>query len=143
MAATERRIPEKLSFKISWAERLFLKRLRLGWKQPRMAGKLKVQRSKLQRFEYGDYPDTPHHGRVVVKGGGCTVSEREYCILARRRAHWTQSRLAREIGVTRQWVVMMERGEKRLSRMTGKMEPVSCKKLIRYWKATLARPAIF
>lgn len=102
------------------AERLVLARRRTGLSGPDLAKKLKMRRHDLQNMELG----TREPEGKEVMGMIRTVksaSIAELCYIARRRTSKNTSEVADEVGLSRQWVCLMERGK------------VSADKLASHW----------
>lgn len=103
------------------SEKLFLWRKRLNKNQAVMAEDLGLSVREYLAAEHGLNAllcgDVSGAGDVEA-----TLSDRERCVLARRRAGLTQREVAEALGVHRVSVVQMEKGV------------VSCERLLIYWQ---------
>ncbi len=97
----------------SAAETLFIERVRAGRTQREAAKKLKVSLGAYSMMELAKVPAK----RVTI--GRLAAHER--CLLQRRRAGYSQVRVAKELGYCRWWVNQMEHGK------------IDASPLIEYW----------
>lgn len=98
-------------------EKLFIWRKRLDKNQAAMAEELGLSVREYLAVEQGLSAFEPS-GLEGVQG---TLTDRERCVLARRRAGLTQRKVAEALGVHRVSVVQMEGGL------------ISCERLMEYW----------
>lgn len=107
--------------RITAGEKLLLARLRAGETQAQTA-----ERLGLSRKIYGLVEQDRRVLTTVVPAAGSigsrTIRPHERCLLYRRRAGWTQERVANDLDMSRWWVNQMERGL------------VSCDRLLWYWE---------
>lgn len=100
--------------KLTTAETLLIDRRRRKENQHEAAARLGVPFRTYVRWERegagGSAPDVGD------------LADHECCLLYRRRTGFTRERVARELGVSKQWVTMMEHGE------------APCGRLIEYWE---------
>lgn len=101
----------------SRGERHFIHRKRAGINQRTYAKKLKLPLGTIILGE----KDAPDVKLPDVKIGRLEAGER--CVLQRRRAGYTQKRVAKELKMCRYWVNQMENGT------------VDCTPLTSYWNA--------
>lgn len=85
-------------------EALTIDRRRRGENQLRAAKRWKVSAYRLRQWESGEREDVPR-----VKLG--RLKPHEICYVTRRRAGWSATDVAADMGVSRYWVSKMERGD--------------------------------
>jgi DNA-binding XRE family transcriptional regulator len=100
------------SIKPTNAEKLFLMRRRQGLSQLDMAKALGISPFAYGMLERGEVAVAQHS--VSLSG---PLSDAERCVLMRRRAGFTQKRVAKELGCSRAWVNKMERGEAKIDEL--------------------------
>lgn len=100
-------------------ERLLLDRRRRGERQKEAAARLGVSLSKYAAWET-DRAKEGETGIPVVEIRSIKAHER--CLLYRRRAGFTQEKVARDMGICRWWLNQMEQGK------------VDCTDLVCYWE---------
>jgi transcriptional regulator with XRE-family HTH domain len=89
-------------------ERLLVARRRRHWSQPQAAHHLGVSRDQYQDWESGKF-------EIPSAAAQCAISidhlrDYEVCMLLRRRLGITELEMGRMVGLSRQWVSMIERG---------------------------------
>lgn len=100
-------------------ERLVVHRRRLKERQRASALRLGVSHTRYSRWERGlEDPGQDVVGSIKIG----QLKPHEYCFLYRRRAGWTQERVATEMGVCRYWLNRMELGE------------ADCSDLLEFWE---------
>ena len=105
--------------RLTVGERALIQRRRRGENQRRAA-----ERHGLSIFIYGRLErDNPPRWLMIVPIKIDKLTPAERCLLYRRRAGYTQARVAKELGVCRWWLNQMERGA------------VACDDLLWYWEA--------
>lgn len=102
-------------------EKLFLWRKRLDKNQAEMAEDLGLSVREYLAAEQGLSALFSEGVHPYLESVGGTLSDRERCVLARRRAGLTQREVAEALGVGRVTVVQMEGGL------------ISCERLVEYW----------
>jgi transcriptional regulator with XRE-family HTH domain len=102
--------------KLSKGERLLIQRRRRKQSQSEAAKRLGVSYSRYSQWER----DLFMEGSPSVKVE--PLKAHECCLLYRRRAKFTQERVAKDMGVCRWWLNQMERGA------------APCDELIGYWE---------
>lgn len=105
--------------RLTIAEKLAVQRRRLGERQRAAAARHGVSHTRYSRWERGLEQPGPDVAKAVKIG---KLRPHEYCFLYRRRAGFTQERVARDMGVCRYWLNRMELGE------------APCDELIEYWE---------
>ena len=103
---------------LSPGERLLLDRRRRGESQVQAAARRGISHTAYGLMERDSEKGT--RGVEVLEIGELKAHER--CLLYRRRAGYTQARVAKELQVCRWWLNQMERGA------------VSCDLLVWYWE---------
>lgn len=91
------------------AECWFLARKRSGVSQREFAEKLGFTRRIYQKIEYGEFE---FHGMgPIPRPSGNSLTEAEFCMIARRRSGWSQFELADRMDISRIWVCKIENGQ--------------------------------
>ena len=89
--------------KLTDAERMIIYRRRLNKSQAEMA--------KIMKISYNAYGAMEREGVELIAPPVVTpLATHEKCFLYRRRAGFTRDRVATEMGRSKQWVTLMERG---------------------------------
>lgn len=102
------------------SERLRLARRRTGLSGPDLAKKLGMRRHDLQNMELGTKEPEGKDILALIRTVK-TASISELCYVARLRSGQDTSAVADDVGLSRQWVCLMERGK------------VSADKLATHW----------
>lgn len=104
--------------RLTVGERLLLDRRRRGLNQRQAAAHWNTS-----YFVYGQWERDQLEDAPALDLGESDAPERfEHCLLYRRRAGYTQARVARELKRCRWWINQMERGE------------APCDELLWYWE---------
>lgn len=106
-----------MPFELTMPERLLIDRRRRGETQAEAAQRHSVSNTRYSRWERGLDQPPPTSIPTIVKD----LRPHELCLITRRRAGVTQTKVATEINRCKMWVRQMERGE------------VDCSELSRYW----------
>lgn len=106
--------------RLSPGETLLIWRRRMGWTQIMAANSFGVSIFKQKLAEY----DAPSAVDFPYKRLKFKLTAYEKCLLYRKRAKRTQSSVAQALGVSRNWLRMMETGE------------VDASPLLKYWNGT-------
>lgn len=106
--------------KLTVGERLAVQRRRFGERQKAAAQRHGVSHTRYSRWERGIEQPGPDVVKSLKIG---QLKPHEYCFLYRRRAGFTQERVAGEMKVCRYWLNRMELGE------------ADCTDLLCYWEA--------
>lgn len=110
---------------LSFGESLLIYRKSHDLNQLDMAKKLDTTLHYYKLLEYDkasiafSIPKNSKYVRYVISR---ELEQHEKCLIFRKRAHKTQSEVAREVGISRQWLRKLETGE------------VSCERLLRFWE---------
>lgn len=112
------RIAGNLDLKLTPGEKLLIWRRRMEWNQAEAAGHYRVSIFSYVLAEYDKKPDFKYKKNVVL-----TLRDNEKCLILRRRSGKTQSELATELDICRNWLRMQEMGT------------VPCEKLLQFWNA--------
>ena len=92
---------------LTFAEKLFIWRHRAGMTQHQAARYLNMTGSRYTTLERGAAEEMPTKLRNRTFDH---LTPEETCVLERRRRGMTQEQVAEELGLSRVWVVRMERG---------------------------------
>lgn len=105
-----------MSVQLTNEERLLIDRRRRGETQAEAARRHEVSTTRYSRWERG-LDQAPASSVPTVKA----LRDHELCLITRRRAGVTQTKVATDLNRCKMWMRQMERGE------------VDCTELKRYW----------
>lgn len=111
---TERNSHKELA--LSPGEKLLIWRRRMDWNQAEAAGHFNVSIFAYVLAEYDKKEDFKYKKNIQI-----TLRDNEKCLIYRRRSKKTQSQVAKEAGICRNWLRMQEMGK------------VPCENLVRFW----------
>lgn len=98
-------------------EELLIWRRRKGWNQTEAAEYFDCSVFKLKMAEYGKAKDFSY-----VKVPKIELMDYEKCVIYRRRAKKTQTKIAKLVGLGREWLRLQELGQ------------VPCDRLLQHWE---------